>query len=131
MAYITEESLYICPQCGPDPAGGDAHTLSHHTVGTAPDYTQDPLPEEIVQSGNFSIDEVHEKTHLPPWGPPSSEPVVFTAEGAVPMSQLAKDAREKFAGTVRVRLLEKLVRLLLEQDARGKEIARLRQELGL
>jgi hypothetical protein len=128
------------------------------------DYVQDPFPgmsrKEIlepgvagVQNGIYSVDEVREKLDLPPWGiPETSEPVVFTAKGPVPMREAAEMLREQvradlreetgkpetvesvrrqFADKVRIRLLEKLARLLLEEKGRSAEIASLRKELDL
>jgi hypothetical protein len=107
------------------------------------EYTQDPLPgmsrREItelgvlqIQNGISSIDEVRERLDLPPWGTAeTSEPVMFTSHGPVPMAEAAKEARRQFAERVRVNLLEKLVRLLTEEKARSEEITRLRRDLDL
>ena len=45
------------------------------------------LGVQQIQNGMASIDEVRERLDLPPWGiPETSEPVLFTANGAMPLS---------------------------------------------
>ena len=88
-----------------------------------------------IQNAISSIDEVRERLDLPPWGlPETSEPVVFTVEGPVPMSmapQLIENQQKAGLLEQRIEDLELLVSLLLEYQGLGERIARHRRELGL
>lgn len=42
---LEENKNYVCPQCGPDPAGDDSHTLTHHTFGDGLSWTEQQLSE--------------------------------------------------------------------------------------
>ena len=119
MVYITS---------GSGPGGGGGIT-----------WVQEPLPgmtrREItelgvmqVQNGIVSIDEVREKLDLPPWGTQeTSEPVVFTEKGPVPMSVWAQNARD----AQRIAELEDRVTKLEQAIELMEEVARLRRELKL
>lgn len=51
--------------------------------------------EVQVQSGNASIDSVREKLNLPPWKlKETSEPIVFTANGPIPFSQVPEKLKK-------------------------------------
>ena len=47
MTSPESTSDYVCPQCGPDPRGGEAHALSHHTIQFVGDEPVEPTPSSL------------------------------------------------------------------------------------
>lgn len=59
MTKSAEPPAYVCPQCGPDPRGGDVHAATRHRDPAAPeDVTPERAREWLTQPTDSVADGV-------------------------------------------------------------------------
>jgi len=94
-----------CPECGLILAPTitehrcDPPTAGVHAVPSDPDRDPDLTAMGVreVQRGVASIDEIRDTLDLPPWRRlETDEPIVFTAQGPMPFSELTEAVQRRF-----------------------------------
>lgn len=139
LADREARSDYVCPQCGPDPAGSMRHAETHHTwhggesydlpISAVATYANSPMPPDVKAGSTMSLQR-SEPPADPPWLEEAIEALLADDKGGPSWCfECAHDKRDAAAAAARIAVRAALP--LIAQGVLGEaadEIAGLSRE---